>query len=115
MAPLFLVLFLISSCAWWQKHAPQIDCTIHATVRDLPDLVAGIEGCARAAGNISACLESLVDPVKNWSRDVIACWARRMASEIGAKAQAGNHLDARETKIHERLRGWIAEEGLTFK
>ena len=70
-----LVLSVLTSCAWWQKHGEQIDCAALATVTNAPQLLAIVEGClviAVSPAAIPACIEAAAE--NKWTSDVIQCF-----------------------------------------
>lgn len=70
-----LVLPVLTSCAWWQKHGGQVDCAALATVTDAPQLLAIVEGClviAVSPAAIPACIEAA--SASKWTNDVIQCF-----------------------------------------
>ena len=74
---IFLVASLLStsSCAWLQKHGPQIDCAALATVVDAPQLVAIVEGCMAIVvtpSAIPACVAAAAE--SKWTSDILACF-----------------------------------------
>jgi hypothetical protein len=88
-----LLIFLISamlatsSCAWWQKHGPQIDCAALATVVDAPQLVAIVEGCMAIAvtpSAIPACVAAAAE--SKWASDVLGCFERAAQGKASCPA-----------------------------
>ena len=81
-------LLTASSCAWWQKHGPQIDCAALATVVDAPQLVAIVEGCmviVVTPAAIPACVSAAAAESK-WASDVLGCFERATQGKASCPA-----------------------------
>ena len=88
-----LLVFLISamlttpSCAWWQKHGPQVECAAMATVENAPQLVAIIEGCVAIVvtpAAIPACVSAAA--ASQWTADILACFEDAAAGKVSCPA-----------------------------
>ena len=88
--PFIVLAFLAlggTSCAWWQKHEPQIDCAALATVTDAPQLVAIVEGCMVIAVDpsaIPACVEAAA--ASKWTSDILACFEDAAQGKVSCPA-----------------------------
>jgi hypothetical protein len=72
---LILVLSVLTSCAWWQKHEPSFDCAAIASIEDAPQLISIIETCIGISVNQAAvlpCIEGAA--ASKWTSDVIKCF-----------------------------------------
>ena len=72
---LSILLPAFTSCAWFQKHEPSIDCAALATVADAPQLAGIVEACMGIAVSQAAvipCVEGAV--ASKWTNDVIGCF-----------------------------------------
>lgn len=111
-ALLVLVAFL-TSCAWFQKHVDEINCVGTATAQDAPKLIQAIATCATVAGDVPACLISLINPAWGWTRDIIACFTDNLAGGESLKCTAAASLPPLDAAAQERLKaaakanGWL--------
>lgn len=76
-----------TSCAWWQKTEPAIDCAALATVNDAPQLVSIVETCIGIAVNPAAvvpCVEGAA--ASKWTNDVIGCFTQAAQGKLKCPA-----------------------------
>jgi len=88
-----LLIFLVSamlstsSCAWLQKHGPQVECAAMATVENAPQLVVIIEGCAAIVvtpAAIPACVSAAA--ASQWTSDILACFEDAAQGKVSCPA-----------------------------
>ena len=80
-------LLATASCAWWQKHGPQVECAAMATVENAPQLVVIIEGCAAIVvtpAAIPACVSAAA--ASQWTSDILACFEDAAQGKVSCPA-----------------------------
>ena len=85
----------LSSCAFWQAHKSQLNCAAIASVKNGPELIAIVSGCAAIAATIVAvlpCIEAAAG--SQWSSDVVACFAADGAGLVTCPAARTGALRA---------------------
>jgi hypothetical protein len=83
---IFAIIFWVTgsvSCAWWQKHGGQVECTGIATVENALQLLTIVTSCTAIATEppaIIPCIQSAAG--SKWATDVVDCFTRAVAGVV---------------------------------